>query len=296
MEIRNLITFVQVAELNSFTKAAKALDYSQSTVSFQIKQLEHELGGLLFERINHTITLTEKGRELLAYAKQVRYLTEEFNQRHDSDHELSGTVRIAVPDSVCEDMMLHHYMDFHALYPGLRLVFTTADTAMMFHMLDHNEVDLVLALDTPIYHKDYQIVVEDPIGMHFVTRADSPYALKGSVSLKELSSFPFLLTEHGVGYRRVLDEAAARLSLNIRPILEIGRTDILMGMLENGVGVSFLPDFVTEKKVKDGTLCYLNVTDVSSDIRKQLLYHRDKWATSGLRAVIEFIRSHEFGR
>ena len=65
MEIRNLITFVQVAELNSFTRAAKALDYSQSTVSFQIKQLETELGCLLFERINHTISLTEQGRMTL---------------------------------------------------------------------------------------------------------------------------------------------------------------------------------------------------------------------------------------
>ena len=68
MEIRNLLTFVQVAELNSFTKAAKLLDYSQSTVSFQIKQLETELGCLLFERINHTLLLTDKGRELLDYA------------------------------------------------------------------------------------------------------------------------------------------------------------------------------------------------------------------------------------
>ena len=56
MEIRNLITFVHVAELNNFTKAAKLLGYSQSTVSFQIKQLEDELNCLLFERINHTIS------------------------------------------------------------------------------------------------------------------------------------------------------------------------------------------------------------------------------------------------
>ena len=56
MEIKNLISFIQVAELNSFTKAAEVLGYSQSTVSFQIKQLETELGCLLFERINHTIT------------------------------------------------------------------------------------------------------------------------------------------------------------------------------------------------------------------------------------------------
>ena len=62
MEIRNLITFIQVAELNSFTNAASQLGYSQSTVSFQIKALEEELDCLLFERINHTITLTSIGK------------------------------------------------------------------------------------------------------------------------------------------------------------------------------------------------------------------------------------------
>lgn len=68
MEIRNLITLIHVAELNSFTKAAKLLGYSQSTVSFQIRQLEEELNCLIFERINNTISLTEKGKELLSYA------------------------------------------------------------------------------------------------------------------------------------------------------------------------------------------------------------------------------------
>ena len=83
MELRNLITFIYVAELGSFTKAAEQLGYSQSTISFQIKQLEDEIGFLLFERINHTITLTERGHDLVSYAHQVRLCQErvqELNQ------------------------------------------------------------------------------------------------------------------------------------------------------------------------------------------------------------------------
>ena len=79
MEIKNLITFVHVAELGSFTKAAQMLSYTQSTVSLQIKQLEAELGQQLFERINHTPRLTDKGRELLEYALKVTRLTDEFH-------------------------------------------------------------------------------------------------------------------------------------------------------------------------------------------------------------------------
>ena len=102
MQLRNLITFIHVAELGSFTKAAEQLGYSQSTVSFQIKQLEEDLECLLFERINHTITLTERGHELVSYAHQIRALTDEFREKPDREQKSSGHVHIVTPDYVCE--------------------------------------------------------------------------------------------------------------------------------------------------------------------------------------------------
>ena len=116
MELRNLITFIQVAELGSFTKAAAQLGYSQSTISFQIKQLEDELDCLLFERINHTITLTEKGRELVSYAHQVRALTEDFKESFTKEEDCRGHIHIVTPDSVCEEMTNNHYLDFYKKY------------------------------------------------------------------------------------------------------------------------------------------------------------------------------------
>ena len=74
MDIKNLVTFIHVAELRSFTKAGDKLGYSQSTVSFQIRQLENELGVPLFERINRTVTLTEHGIRLLRSAYKINEL------------------------------------------------------------------------------------------------------------------------------------------------------------------------------------------------------------------------------
>ena len=71
MDIKNLETFVMVNELKSFTQAAQRLGFTQSTVSFQIKQLENELGIPLFERISHTVTLTNEGQKLLPLAHQI---------------------------------------------------------------------------------------------------------------------------------------------------------------------------------------------------------------------------------
>ena len=294
MEIRNLITFVHVAELSSFTKAAKLLDYSQSTVSFQIKQLENELGCLLFERINHTIMLTDKGEELLSFARQIRYLTDEFNQRQLAPQDVSGFVRIVTADSICEEMMKRNYRDFHRNYPRISLQYTTADTDTMFQMLDRNEADLMMTLDSHVYHKDYIIAKEEPVPMHFVTGADSPYASSKEMRLKDIVSYPFILTERGIGYRRILDERLAMQMLDIQPILEIARTDIIVSMLENGIGVSFLPEFVTAQKVREGKLVYLHIPEMQSDIWKQLIYHKNKWMTESMKAVIRYIKQNEF--
>ena len=293
MELRNLITFIHVAELGSFTKAAEQLGYSQSTVSFQIKQLEEELGCLLFERINHTITLTERGHELVSYAHGVRALMDEFKESLTKE-ELSGSIHIVTPDSICDDMINSHYIDFHEKYPSISIRFTTGDSALMLDMLDHNEADFIITLDSRLYNKDYIIAKEQPLSMHFVAKAASKFAGKKKLSVKDIVDEPFILTEHGQGYRRVLDRELAKMSLEITPVLEIGRTDIITAMIAGNNMVSFLPDFVTKDLVDSGVLCYLDVCDIHIDIWKQLIYHKNKWMSKSLKTFIDYVKENEF--
>jgi len=294
MELRNLITFTHVAELGSFTKAAELLGYSQSTISFQIKQLEEELDCLLFERINHTITLTERGHELVTYAHQVRALTDEFKESLSKDEELSGHIHIVTPDSVCDDMIHSHYIEFHNKYPNISVKFTTADTLVMFDMLDHNEADIIITLDNHSYNKDYIIAKEEPLSMHFVASSKSKFAGVQGLSIKDIVNEPFILTEYGQGYRRVFDKELAKRSLEITPVLEIGRTDIITTTVANSDMISFLPDFVTKKLIESGELIYLDVCDMDLEIWKQLIYHKNKWISKSLKTVIDYIIANDF--
>ena len=296
MEIRNLITFITVAELNSFTKAASMLGYSQSTISFQIKQLEEELDTLLFERINHTITLTEHGEDLLKYAKNIRQLNEEFLDQWNTSNKINGNIHIVTPDSVCEDMINSNYINFHNKYPNISVLFKTADTVEMFRMLDQNEADFIFTLDSHSYSTNHIIAKEEKVPVHFVTSSNSPYAQKRKVSIKEIANYDFILTEKGMGYRKVMDEAFARNSIEIHPILEIGRTDLIVNTLERGIGISFLPDFVTKKKVEEGKLVYIEVEDISIEIWKQLIYHKNKWISKSMEAILAYIKENEFDK
>ena len=294
MQLRNLITFIHVAELGSFTKAADQLGYTQSTVSFQIKQLEEELDCLLFERINHTITLTECGQELVYYAHQIRALTDEFKEKHSKEDQLAGHIRIVTPDSVCEDMVNSHYIDFHSKYPLISIQFATGDTAMLLDMLDHNEADIIITLDRHCYNKDYVIAKEEQLSMHFVTNVASKFAGKQGLSIRDISGEPFVLTEHGQGYRRVLDRELAKKHMEITPVLEIGRTDMITSILTQSNMISFLPDFATKHLVDAGVLCYLDICDVNVEIWKQLIYHKNKWLSKSLKTVIDYIKENEF--
>ena len=294
MQLRNLITFIHVAELGSFTKAADQLGYTQSTVSFQIKQLEEELDCLLFERINHTITLTERGQELVYYAHQVRALTDEFKEKTSREDQLAGHIRIVTPDSVCEDMVNSHYIDFHSKYPLISIQFATGDTAMLLDMLDHNEADIIITLDRHCYNKDYVIAKEEQLSMHFVTNVASKFAGKQGLSIRDISGEPFVLTEHGQGYRRVLDRELAKKHMEITPVLEIGRTDMITSILTQSNMISFLPDFATKHLVDAGVLCYLDICDVNVEIWKQLIYHKHKWLSKSLKTVIDYIKENEF--
>lgn len=289
MDIKNLVTFIHVAELRSFTKAGDKLGYSQSTVSFQIRQLENELGVPLFERINRTVTLTDHGSRLLQSAYKINELMNGFLEDTEAPMEIRGNVRIVMADSLCNEVIGRIFPELHRAYPGITLECVAAGTQEMFRMLNQNEADLVYTLDSHIYDTNYINLQEGRIGVHFVCAAGHPFAERPSVSLKELVKQPFLLTEKGMSYRRIMDEQLAARSLEIRPVFVSGNTDLLCNLVEQGAGLSLLPDYTTKEMVAAGKLRYLHVSELQVEIWTQLLHHRDKWITEPMRIVIDYL-------
>ena len=286
MDIRNLTTFIQVAESGSFTRAAETLGYSQPTISVQIKQLETELGIQLFDRIGHTVRLTDPGRNVLLHAQRICHMCQEMTLSTAQPSTPHGLIRLATADSMCAPLLRHGFARFKEQYPHISLKVTTAGTGELFRMLDHNEVDLVCTLDSHIYNTNYVIAAEERVGLHFVVSSATPLAQSKQLEVHQLLEFPFLLTEKGMSYRRLMDEMLARHSIEVQPVLEIGRADIICSLVEKGAGISFLPDYVTEDAVARGTITRLQVPDFEPELWKQLLYHRNKWVSPQMQAAI----------
>lgn len=291
MDMKNINTFIYTAELGSFTKAAELLGYSQSTVSFQIRQLEEELGTVLFERINRTVALTDRGKEILRYAHRMKQLAGEMQEMVQPKQEVRGHLRIAMSDSLCEEIAEKLFILLQQKYPEVTMKIVIAGTDEMFRLLNQNQVDFVYTLDRHIYHSDYVIVTESREAVHFVTGYQNRLSRKKQILLEDLICQPFILTEKEMSYRKLLSEYLASRSLEIQPVFEVGNTELICRMLEKNTSVvSLLPDYVTEKTVREKRLVRLDVKDFQLEIWKQLLYHRDKWISPQMQAFMNVIK------
>lgn len=288
MEIRNLITFLQVAERQSFTQAAEVLNYTQSTVSTQIKQLEAELNFHLFERNYHHITLTEPGKEFYKYAQQIVNTMEEIKTIASLPNENKGLVRFAMAPSICNRLMGETYMNFHRMYPNISVNIIEGKTDDLLKQLSRNEVDLIFISDKHQYNTDYIIMSETKEQMHFVVGKDFDLGGKRKFTIQELAEYPFLLTEKNISYRELFDTELARHSLQILPLVEIGNTHLLLELVEMGAGITFLPEYITRKSYNEGKVIYLEVENFEIEIWRQLMCNRNKWISPAMRRVIDY--------
>ena len=111
-----------------------------------------------------------------------------------------------------------------------------------------------------------------------------------AIALTELVKQPFLLTEKGMSYRRMLDEKLAAHSLEIQPVFVSGNAGLIASLVEQNAGLALLPDYITKPYIEKGALCYLNVPEMEIEIWTQLLHHREKWVSEPMRIVIDHLR------
>jgi len=290
MELRTINTFLHIAELHSFSGAARELGYSQSAVSSQIAQLEAELGTPLFDRVGKTVRLTDAGQTFLAYARSLLATAEQAKAALQPARQVNGTLRVALADSVCSTFLPDLLQRYHARYPQVELVLRTATADAMLQMLGTNQIDLAYTLDQPLVQPSLVLAVDQPEPICVVAPAGHPLAQKETVSLQELAQQEFLLTERGMSYRDALDQCMAAHHLAVKPYLELGSASLLCQMVELGMGLSFLPEYIVRNALAAGRVARLNVPACQLEMRRQLFYHKDKWLTPQMRGFIELVQ------
>ena len=289
MELRNINTFLHVAELHSFSRTARELGYSQSAVSTQIALLEDELGVPLFDRVGKSVRLTDAGQTFLQYARTLLTTAQQAKAALQPAPEARGTLRVAIADSLCSALMPGLLEQFHALCPRVEVSLRAANTREMREMLASTRADLAYTLDLPLTHPADRVLLDQPEPCCFLAPASHPLARRQELTLADLAGQEFLLTERGMSYREALEQLLAARQLTLRPYLELGDAALLCRLVEQGLGLTFLPRYMVEASLS-GRAVPLNVTDCRIEMRRQLFCHKDKWITPQMNIFIRLAR------
>ena len=143
IDVDQLRTFIAIAETGSFTKAAEVVNKTQSAVSMQMKRLEERIERPIFSRDGRASKLTEDGQRLLDYARRIIKLNVETLAAF-SDGELSGRVRLGVPDDYADRYLPEIMARFSRAYPGVELTVICEPSVDLLDRVDANEIDLAI--------------------------------------------------------------------------------------------------------------------------------------------------------
>ena len=288
MEFREITTFLQVAQHQSFSKAARQLGYSQAAVTIQIKQLENELGVHLFDRIGKQISLTHQGQVFYQYAISIQKDLAQARQAVSDSSELNGKLCLGTIESICASIFPELLSEYHRLYPEVTISIVTDSPDVLLERINENAIDIVYLLDRRIYDNRWHKTLEIPEENIFVASPGHELAQADrELELDEVLQFPFLLTEKDASYRHMLEQYLAASDRSIRPFLEIGSTEFIIHMLLKNTGISFLPEFTIRREVEQKRLTALKVRGFQMQTWRQIFYHKDKWVT---REMQEFLR------
>ncbi len=289
MTIIQLQTFKKIMELKSFSAAANALGYAQSTVTTQVKQLEEELNCLLFDRLGKSIIPTQEGEHLLVYADKILQLTGEIQHYISSQQEPSGVLKLGVSESLCYNTFPTQVLEFKKRFAKVDLQISFIEHSTFPAQLKRGDLDMVYTLNPLIESPELMLLYKKPETLGFYASPMHAVSANDHISEKDLDTIPLLLTSHGCNFRAMLLDALSREGITPNVILETSSKTVLKQFAIHTLGVAFIPDMIINDEVIHGLLKKLPWSGCDFPIYSQIFVHKDKHITTAMQGLLNIL-------
>jgi len=246
VNLRHLRSFIAVAELGSFTRAARLLHMSQPALTVQVRKLEEALKIRLLDRDSRSVALTSAGRELLpALEAALRGIDEIVLESHQQGIGKRGVVRIATLPSLAASLLPATISRFRAAQPGVTFVVRDAVASRVVDLVEGEEADLgITGGEGPT--GGLEVLARSKDRLCVVFARDHPLATKRRVMLRDIVDLPLVLTDSATSVRAVVESAF--FTVGRRPIVACETTYMMtaVAMVSAGLGVTVLPSSARE--------------------------------------------------
>ena len=242
LSIKQLESFLAVAESGGFRRASNNLHRSQSVISGHIQSLESALGVPLFHRTTRRVELSKEGFRLQKHAvKALEELQDVVNRFKEEVDLQRGRVLISASPSISSTCMPHLIAEFLGTHPGIRLQVEEAFAQTTLEAVANRDVDFGVG---PLIDNDsrflFEPIMED--SFHILFPADYPLNGRTTVEFAEVCEHPVLCMPKTSGIRKLLEDVFLAHGKSLRPEYEVMHYHSLMGMVDAGLGLAIIPN------------------------------------------------------
>ncbi|HZR19185.1 MAG TPA: LysR family transcriptional regulator [Verrucomicrobiae bacterium] len=293
MQIESLKVFCDLAETESFTKAAQINQVTQSAVSQQISSLERLFKSLLIERSKKRFRLTREGQVLYDYSKQVVHTYNALHHKLQEIKELiSGTIRVATIYSVGLHDLPPYVKKFLKNYPTVNVHVEYRRANQVYEDVIGNVVDLGLVA-YPVRDNKLEIVPlrKDPLVL--ICHPQHPLAKSKNVRLKALSGQKFIGFEPDIPTRKALDKILKDHSVQVQHVMEFDNIETVKRAVEIDAGVAIVPQGTVLQETAKATLAQVALDDGEYYRPLAAIYKRNKVLSPAMKEFISTLKEEK---
>ena len=288
MELTQIHSYILVATLTSFSKAAELLHLTQPALTRQIKNLEDELGQLLIERRGRSLALTPAGEVFLEYAKQIINLADTARETVHHFTSIRGRLTIGAGTTNTIFRLPDILKNYRQTYPQVEIRIRNGDSNLISRLVYENAVDLGLVTTVnPTLNLETKMLFPDRILL-----VAPPGFSRQQLTMEELTAESFILFRSGSGFRRFLDEQFYEYQFIPKVTMELESIEAIIRLVASGLGWAFLPEIAIATELANHELCQVMIGGWKPMIRHtHLIYRRDKYLTWPIQAFFQQLKS-----
>jgi len=293
MQIESLKVFCDLAETESFTRAAQINGVTQSAVSQQISSLERQFKSLLIERSKKKFRLTREGQVLYEYSKQIIQTYEGlFSKLQEIKNVISGAIRVATIYSIGLHDLPPYLKKFLKSYPTVNVHVEYRRSNQVYDDVLSNVVDLGLVA-YPNKDPKLEVVALRKDVMVLICHPEHPFAKRKTVKLTELNGMKFIGFQPDIPTRQAIDRVLKDQEVEVQHVMEFDNIETVKRAVEINAGIAIVPQGTVEQEIAKLTLIEVKLEDVQFHRPLAAIYKKNKVLSPAVKQFLAILKGEK---
>lgn len=289
MELKYLVTVKKIIETGSYLKAATALNYAQSTITFQVRQLEQEFGTQIFERSGSSMVLTQAGKKLLPFIDKVLDSVDALETYCKQRDGFQGTLTIAAPESLVTYQLQPVLKKFREQAPYVKLCLKCMNCFAIYDELCGSNFDIAIHYDVGTYPKSIAVtrLKSFPlvlIGSPLLSEHEQDFMTQGQE--KQLCN---ILNDPDALSLKIFQQYIQNKSISLEGNLEVWSIEAIKRSVMSNLGIAFLPRFTVESELLSGELIEIPTDIENPEMTAICAYQKGRWKSPAMELFLQIL-------